>query len=81
MKVAVQQAVTDVDQLNVCLTQPFREPIETAFTSGSRYRGINKPVPSLHTQLSTHSGPRCNILSDLYPVHDEGKNQPSDTTL
>src|SRR6266478_1847885 len=44
-------------------------------------QGLRDLVPSLITQLSTHSGPRCNILSDLYSAHDDGKNQPSDTIL
>jgi hypothetical protein len=38
-------------------------------------------IPSLLNQLSTRSGPRCDILSDLYSTHDDGKNQPSDTIL
>ena len=38
-------------------------------------------VPSLLNQLSTRSGPRCDLLSDLYLAHDEGKNQPSDIAL
>ena len=36
---------------------------------------------SLLTQLSASSNPRCDILSDLYSAHDEGKKQPSDTIL
>ena len=36
---------------------------------------------SLLTQLSTSSNPRCDILSDLYFAHDEGKKQPSDPIL
>ena len=43
-----------------------------------RLRGL---IPSFLTQLSTRSGPRCDILSDLYSAHDNGKNQPSDTML
>jgi hypothetical protein len=38
-------------------------------------------VPSLLTQLSASSGPRCKVLSDLYLAHDEGKKQPSDDKL
>ncbi len=38
-------------------------------------------VPSLLTQLSASLNPRCDILSDLYLAHDQGKNQPSDTIL
>ena len=50
------------------------------------FRDANKQGPhdlitSLLTQLSTSSGPRCDILSDLYLVHNNGKNQPSDTRL
>jgi hypothetical protein len=44
-------------------------------------QGLRDLIPSLLTQLSAHSSPRCDILSDLYLAHDEGKNQPSDTTL
>ena len=50
------------------------------------FRDVNKQslrdlVSSLLTQLSAHSGPRCDILSDIYSAHDEGKKQPSDGTL
>ena len=50
------------------------------------FRDANKQrlrdlIPSLLTQLSARSHPRCNILSDLYSAHDEGKSQPSDSTL
>jgi hypothetical protein len=50
------------------------------------FRDANKQrlcdlVPSLLTQLSSHSGPRCDILQNLYSTHDKGKNQPSDTVL
>ena len=50
------------------------------------FRDANKQrlrdlIPSLLIQLSTRSSPRCDILSDLYSTHDDGKNQPSDTTL
>jgi hypothetical protein len=50
------------------------------------FRDANKQrlrdlVPSLLTQLSSCSGPCCDILSDLYSAHDEGKNQPSDSNL
>ena len=38
-------------------------------------------VSSLLNQLSTRSGPRCDILSDLYSAHDDGKKQPSDIIL
>jgi hypothetical protein len=50
------------------------------------FRDANKQtlrdlVPSLLNQLSTRSGPRCDILSDLFSAHDEGKKQPSDIIL
>ena len=50
------------------------------------FRDANKQrlrdlVPSLLIQLSACSGPYCDILSDLYLAHDEGKNQPSDGDL
>ena len=38
-------------------------------------------LPSILTQISARSSPRCELLSKLYSVHDEGKNQPSDTVL
>jgi hypothetical protein len=44
-------------------------------------QGLRDLVPSLLTQLSARSGPRCDILSYLYLVHDKGKAQPSDSTL
>ena len=50
------------------------------------FRNANKQflrdlLSSLLTQLSSRSSPRCDILSDLYSDHDNGKNQPSDSTL
>jgi hypothetical protein len=50
------------------------------------FRDANKQclrdlVPSLLTQLSARSGPRCDILSNLYSAHDQGKKQPSDSKL
>jgi hypothetical protein len=36
---------------------------------------------SFLTQLSASSNPHCDILLDLYFAHDEGKKQPSDTSL
>jgi hypothetical protein len=50
------------------------------------FRDINKQhwrdlVPSLITQLSTKSGPCCDILSLLYSDHDGGAQQPSDDAL
>jgi hypothetical protein len=47
----------------------------------SNKQGLRNLVPSLLKQLSVFSGPRCDILSDLYSAHDDGKNQPSDTIL
>jgi hypothetical protein len=44
-------------------------------------QGLRDLIPSLLTQLSARSHRRCNILSDLYLAHDEGKSQPSDSTL
>src|SRR6267154_1064562 len=50
------------------------------------FRDINKQhwrglVSSLLTQLSSHSDPRCDILSRLYTDHDNSAQQPSDSTL
>ncbi len=44
-------------------------------------RNLRDLVTSLLTQLSTCSGPCCDILSDLYSAHEKGKNQPSDIIL
>src|SRR6266849_8123871 len=44
-------------------------------------QGLRDLVTSLLTQLSVSSGHRCDILSDLYSAHDEGKKQPSDSIL
>ena len=44
-------------------------------------QGLRDLVPSLLNQLSTCSGPRCDLLSDLYSAHDEGRKQPSDIIL
>ena len=38
-------------------------------------------ITSLLSQLSSHSGPRCDILSRLYSKHEDGAQQPSDDTL
>ena len=38
-------------------------------------------VPSLLSQLSSRSGPRCDILSQLHSNHDDGAQQPSDVSL
>ena len=50
------------------------------------FRDINKQhwrdlLPSLLTQLSSRSGPRCDILSRLYSDHDDGAQQPNDDAL
>ena len=44
-------------------------------------QGLRDLLSSLLTQLSACSGPRCDILSDLYLDHDEGDKQPSDSVL
>ena len=44
-------------------------------------QGLHDLVPSLLTQLSARSSPRCDILSKLYSDHDDGKEQPSDSVL
>jgi hypothetical protein len=44
-------------------------------------QGLRDLVRSLLMQLSARSGPRCDILSDLYSAHDHGKNQPGDNIL
>ena len=44
-------------------------------------QGLQDLVRSFLIQLSARSGTRCDVLSDLYSSHDEGKNQPSDTIL
>jgi hypothetical protein len=44
-------------------------------------QGLRDLVSSLLTQLSARLGPCCDILSDLYLSHDNGKNQPSHSSL
>ena len=44
-------------------------------------QGLRDLVTSLLAQLPVSSGPRCDILSELYLDHDEGKKQPSDDVL
>ena len=44
-------------------------------------QGLHDLLPSLLTQLSSRSTPRCEILSKLYSDHDDGKMQPSDNVL
>ena len=50
------------------------------------FRSANKQslrdlLPSILTQLASRSSPRCELLSNLYAVHDNGKSQPSDSVL
>ena len=50
------------------------------------FRDVNKQrlrdlVCSLLIQFSADSAPRCDLLSNLYLAHDEGKKQPSDSDL
>ena len=47
----------------------------------AKKQGLRDLILSLLTQLSARSGPRCNILSDLYLAHLEGRSQPSDNIL
>ena len=44
-------------------------------------QGLSDLLSSLLNQLSAHSDPRGDILSNLYLDHDEGKNPPSDSAL
>jgi hypothetical protein len=44
-------------------------------------QGLHDLVPSLLTQLSARSSLCCDILSELYSVHDNGKDQPSNSAL
>jgi hypothetical protein len=44
-------------------------------------QGLRDLLTSLLIQISASSGPCCDILSDLYSSHDEGRNQPSDSCL
>ena len=44
-------------------------------------QGLHDLLPSLLTQLSARSTPRCDILSKLYLDHDDGRMQPSDSVL
>jgi hypothetical protein len=44
-------------------------------------QGLRDLVCSLLTQLSAHSTPYCDGLSNLYSIHDKGKSQPSDSDL
>jgi len=42
-------------------------------------QNLHNLVPSLLSQLSATSDPRCDILSRLYLAHDRGNKQPSDS--
>ena len=44
-------------------------------------QGLRSLVCSLLTQLSAQSPSHCDVLSNLYSNHDDGKNQPSDSDL
>ena len=44
-------------------------------------QALHDLLPSLLTQLSARSTLHCNILSKLYSVHDNGKEQPSNSAL
>ena len=44
-------------------------------------QGLRDLLSSLLTQLSACSGPRCDILSELYLDYNEGDKQPSDGVL
>ena len=44
-------------------------------------QGLRDLVCSLLIQLSAHSSTRCDVLSNLYSAHDDGKKQPSDRDL
>ena len=44
-------------------------------------QGLHDLVPSFLTQLSARSSLRCDILSKLHAVYDDGKEQPSDDVL
>jgi hypothetical protein len=44
-------------------------------------QGLRDLVCSFLTQLSSHSAPHCDTLSNLYSAHDGGKSQPSDSDL
>jgi hypothetical protein len=44
-------------------------------------QGLHDLICSLLIQFSAHSAPRCDMLSKLYSTYDEGKKQPSDSSL
>ena len=47
----------------------------------AKKQGLRDLVLSFLIQLSARSGPRCDILSDLYSVHGKCNTQPSDVIL
>src|SRR5712672_3696936 len=47
----------------------------------AKKQSLHDLLPSLLTQLSARSSPGCDILSELYSDHDDGKNQPSVSVL
>ena len=44
-------------------------------------QNLHNLLPSLLTQLSARSDNRCEILSCLYKVHDDGAEKPSTSTM
>jgi len=44
-------------------------------------QGLHDLLPSVLTQLSARSSPRCDILFKLHSDHDHGTKQPSDSDL
>ena len=44
-------------------------------------QGLHDLVISLLTQLSARSSLRCDVLSELHSVHNNGKQQPGDDIL
>jgi NACHT domain len=44
-------------------------------------QGLRDLLSSLLTQLSAHSAPHCDILSNIYSAYDKGKSQASDSDL
>ena len=49
--------------------------------AGKQREGLQDLLRSLLIQLSAHSAPRCDILSDLYSANDKGKSPPGDYDL
>ena len=44
-------------------------------------QNLHNALPSLLTQLSTHSDSYCDILSDVYKAHNNGAYKPNNTTM